>query len=143
MTLKEIREFMLSRLDPLDEFDGSEDGYCGQTLYGEIVSFWEDFNKDEDFYYLVFGTFENKLDLHGGRSYLLPEEELAPMCFEYLVSKGFTAERFSKLIYNSNELNELIEELFDSKSHIRDIKIKEVLKEETPINIWSSYNFEF
>ena len=69
MTLKEIREFMLSRLGPLDEFDGSDyyddDGHCGDTLYSEIVSFWEDFNKDEDFYYLVFGTFENELDLHG------------------------------------------------------------------------------
>lgn len=133
MTLKEIREFMLSRLGPLDEFDGSDyyddDGHCGDTLYSEIVSFWEDFNKDEDFYYLVFGTFENELDLHGGRSYLLPVEELAPMCFEYLVSKGFTAERFSKLVFNSNELNELIEELFESKSYIRDIKIKEILKE--------------
>lgn len=53
------------------------------------------------------------LDLHGGRSYLLPEEELAPMCFEYLIGKGFTAERFSKLIYNTNELNELIEDLFE------------------------------
>jgi hypothetical protein len=146
MTLKEIREFMLSRLGPPVN-DGSdyydEDGHCGDKLYDEIVSFWEDFNKDEDFYYLVFGTFENELDLHGGRSYLLPEEELAPMCFEYLVSKGFTAERFSKLVFNSNELNELIEELFESKSYIRDIKINEVLKEETtPINIWSSYNFE-
>ena len=133
MTLKEIREFMISRLDPPDKFYGSayydEDGHCGQTLYNEIVSFWKDFNKDEDFYYLVFGTFESELDLNGGRSYLLPEEELAPMCFEYLVSKGFTAERFSKLIYNSNELNELIEELFESKSYIRDIKIKEILKE--------------
>lgn len=27
------------------------------------------------------------------------------------------------------ELNELIEELFESKSYIRDIKIKEILKE--------------
>jgi len=145
MTLKEIREFMLSRLGPPVN-DGStyydEDGYCGQTLYDEIVSFWNDFNKDEDFYYLVFGTFEGELDLHGGRSYLLAVEDLAPMCFEYLVSKGFTADRFSKLIYNSNELNELIEELFESKSYIRDIKIKEVLKEETTINIWSSFNFE-
>lgn len=145
MTLKEIREFMLSRLVP-PVYDGSDyyddDGHCGDTLYDEIVQFWKDFNKDEDFYYLVFGTFVNDLDLNGGRSYLLPEEELAPMCFEYLVNKGFTAERFSKLIYNSTELNELIEDLFESKSHIRDIKIKEVLKETTPINIWESYNFE-
>ena len=132
MTLKEIRDFMLSRLGP-PVYDGSDyyddDGHCGDTLYDEIVQFWKDFNKDEDFYYLVFGTFVNDLDLHGGRSYLLPEEELAPMCFEYLISKGFTAERFSKLIFNSNELNELIEELFESKSYIRDIKIKEILKE--------------
>ena len=44
------------------------------------------------------------------------------------------------MVRDSNELNELIEELFESKSYIRDIKIKEVLKEET--NIWSSFNFE-
>jgi hypothetical protein len=132
MTLKEIKDFMLSRLGPLDcaECDYyDEDGYCGSKLYDEIVSFWEDFNKDEDFYYLVFGTFESEIDLDGGRYYLLPVEELAPMCFEYLISKGFTGERFSKLIFNSNELNELIEELFESKSYIRDIKIKEILKE--------------
>jgi hypothetical protein len=45
MTLKEIREFMISRLDPPVN-DGSayydEDGHCGETLYSEIVSFWED-----------------------------------------------------------------------------------------------------
>lgn len=144
MTLKEIRDFMLSRLGPYNGQDNGyyDDGHCADGLYNEIVQFWKDFNKDEDFYYLVFGTFENELDLHGGRSYLLPEEELAPMCFEYLISKGFTAERFSKLIFNSNELNELIEELFESKSYIREVRINEVLKETTPINIWESYNFE-
>ena len=138
MTLKEIRDFMLSRLGT-PVYDGSDyyddDGHCGDTLYDEIVEFWKDFNKDEDFYYLVFGTFENELDLHGGRSYLLPEEELAPPNVWVIpshidISKGFTAERFSKLIFNSNELNELIEELFESKSYIRDIKIKEILKED-------------
>jgi len=133
MTLKEIREFMLSRLGPL-VYDGSDYyddyGHCGDTLSDEIVLFWKDFNKDDDFYYLLFLTFVNDLDLHGGRSYLLPEEELAPMCFEYLVNKGFTAERFSKLIYNSTELNERIEELFESKSYIRDVKINEILKED-------------
>lgn len=64
MILKEIRDFMLSRLGP-PEYDGSDycddDGHCGDTLYDEIVEFWKDFNKDEDFYYLVFGTFEFRL----------------------------------------------------------------------------------
>ena len=42
-----------------------------------------------------------------------------------------------------NELNELIEDLFESKSYIRDLKINEVLKiDDATYNIWENYNFE-
>ena len=138
MTLKEIRDFMLTRLPKsrskdFGYYDGNhydDDGHCSNTGYLKIIDFWENFDNDRSFLYLVSGEFITDLDLGGGRSYLLPEEELAPMCFEYLISKGFTAERFSKLIFNSNELNELIEELFESKSYIREVKINEILKED-------------
>lgn len=152
MTLKEIKDFMLNRLPKsrskdFGYYNGNhydDDGHCSSTAYLKIINFWENFDNDRSFLYLVSGEFVTDLDLSGGRSYLLPEEELAPMCVKYLVNNlGYTYEEFDKIIYNSTELNELIDDLFQDKSYIRDIKIKEVLKEETtPINIWQSYNFE-
>ena len=137
MTLKEIKDFMLSRL-PMSRtkdfgyYDGNhydDDGHCSSTAYLKIINFWENFDNDRSFLYLVSGEFITDLDLGGGRSYLLPEEELAPMCFEYLVNNlGYTYEKFDKSICNSTEINEYIDELYQDKSYIRDIKIKEIIQ---------------
>ena len=77
MTLKEIKDFMLSRL-PMSRtkdfgyYDGNhydDDGHCSNTGYLKIIDFWENFDNDRSFLYLVSGEFISDLDLSGGRSY--------------------------------------------------------------------------
>jgi len=155
MTLKEIREFMLTQLPKSNikefaEMDNDShydyDGHCSRNAYLKIINFWENFDNDKDFLYLITGECEYNLDLSGGRSYLLPEEELAPMCLEYLVNNlGWTYEKFDESICNSTELNEYIDRLYHDKSYIRDIKLKNFATEPAVkpiINIWSGYDFE-
>lgn len=87
-TLADIRNFMLNQIDSItienDEYY-DDDGHCGDALYVEIRSFWENFQTNEDFEYLVSARWtSDELDLSGGRSYLLSYEELVHMVFDYM-----------------------------------------------------------
>lgn len=132
-TLTDIRNFMLSKLTNDSEGDGyyDDDGYCGDRLYEEIKSFWTNFSSDKDFEYLVSAEWAsnrsihryagktlqqcNKLDLSGGRSYLLSFEELIDMCFDYMYNTlKWSSSDYESKIWNSCDFADEILERYDN-----------------------------
>ena len=115
-TLADIRNLMLSNLDLVkpvkiheDEYYYDEDGHCGYGLYQEIKSFWERFESNKDFEYLVSGKwYSDDLDLSGRRSNLL-SGKLVDLCFDYMVN----VLEWSEMYYEGK--------IFDSSSFTDDI----------------------
>lgn len=122
-TLSDIRNFMLNQIDPItienDEYY-DEDGHCGDTLYAEIRAFWERFETDKDFEYLVSARWaSDELDLSGGRSYLLSYEKLVDMVFDYM----YNTLKWTKSDYKSKIWNTLdfTDEICDRYIKISDV----------------------
>lgn len=119
LALENIKEYVLENI--LKDFEVEEgfeyeyydeDGYCGGTLFAEILNFWENFNTDEKFKYLVSGEFmSDDIDLDGGRSYFLSDGELLNKLFTYMTENlKCTKEDYEKVIYNSLDI---VDEMYD------------------------------
>jgi NTP pyrophosphatase (non-canonical NTP hydrolase) len=146
-TLEDIRNHMLEYMSQDFEDDGEiydEDGHCGNGMWNEIKSFWRNFKTDKDFIYVVTGQWaSDDIDLNGGRSYILSHSEVTPLLFDYLYNTlNWSLEKYQNEIWNSLDLTDDIEELYDSVPVKRDLKIDSII-EEKPVDIWSSYNFKY
>jgi len=134
--LKDIRDYMMNSMSHYNpNNDGEyydEDGHCGDGLWLEIQEFWSNFNTDADFKYLVSCEWNSdELDLEGGRSYLL-DDKLADMCFDYMCNTlGWSLSDYQKIIHNTLDFSEEIEERYDNISTKRDEKICTETKTET------------
>ncbi len=97
----------------IDE-DDKQDGYCNKHLFNEIIDFWESFDSDTKFIYLVSGGYEQEFDLNGHRSYFMTsDEEFLEMLFDYLTNTlGWTQSEYIDNIYNTNELTDELDDLF-------------------------------
>ena len=118
---------------PIDD-DGEyydDDGYAGGELYNEIVDFWENFNSEKDLLFVVSGKYgSDGPDLNGGRDYLLSRSNVIPMLFEYLYNNmGFTKDKYKDIIYNSLDITDEINGMFDDISVIRETKINNIINE--------------
>lgn len=123
--LKDIKEYMINSLDyepiNLDEYPYDIDGHCGDGLYEEIKEFWRKFRTRSDFEFVVTGRFmSDDIDLSGGRSYLLSDDKLIDMLFDYMINTlNWSKEDYQEKIHNSLEITEEIEdryELFHNKT---------------------------
>lgn len=133
-TLQDIKNLMINHLSKY-EFDKEttvestyglydEDGYCGPILWEQIKEFWNNFNSNKDFIYLVSGEWFGEEDLDGGRSYLLGAKGLSKMLFDYLYSTmKYSKDMFESICYNSTELGDEISDIYDDIPTIRNIKI--------------------
>lgn len=110
-TLLDIRNFMLNKIQPIDVNNDEyydEDGHCGGRLYAEIRNFWENFETDKDFEYLVSGRWvSDGLDLSGRRSGLLRYGELIDMIFDYMYNTLKWGESYYEtIIWNTIEFTD-------------------------------------
>lgn len=131
-TLKDIREHMLNYMSADIEDNGEiydEDGHCGDGMWCSIKEFWRNFKTDKDLLFVVSGEYmSDDIDLDGGRSYILTHSKVIPLLFDYLYSTmGYSLEQYQDIIYNSLDITDEIEELYDSPDVIRDAKIGKVL----------------
>jgi hypothetical protein len=137
-TLADMRNFMLSQIDRItiknDEYY-DEDGHCGDTLYAEIRAFWERFETDKDFEYLVSGRWaSDELDLSGGRSYLLSYEKLVDMVFDYMSNTlKWSESDYDDRIWNTIDFTEKILDKYNNMSATAERSIEEPteIKEDT------------
>jgi hypothetical protein len=137
-TLADIRNFMLNKIDSItienDEYY-DDDGHCGNTLYAEIRSFWEKFQTNEDFEYLVSARWaSDELDLSGGRSYLLSYEELVHMVFDYMSNTlKWSESDYDAKIWNTIDLTDEILDKYNNISVATDVCVEEPIeiKEDT------------
>ena len=161
-TLKDIREYMIEHLSDYDiPYDGEyydEDGHCGGSLFADIKEFWEDFKTDDDFKYLVSGEwFGDELDLSGGRTYLLSDDKLIDMIFDYMYKTlNWSENNYQDVVWNSCGLTDELYDRYDSISVKRDEKINSIIEGEvqkspktklnwnksTKKNVWDSIDFE-
>jgi hypothetical protein len=129
VTLDDIARFALSRIKPAHSIDDDDDddddddvcaydsaGYASQTLLEEIKAFWREFDNDA-FMGLVSGSITKKLDLDGGRLYLLTG--ISEYAFNYLYyTLNKSHEEFNGIIHNSNTVNEDIEFLYPPELYL-------------------------
>lgn len=155
ITLKDIKDYQLKSMAHYTPTDFSndhpydEDGHCSDSGWMEILNFWQEFDTDKDFKYLVSGKwFSDDIDLGGGRSYLLGDDKLIDMLFDYMYNTlKWSREDFDKIIYNSTELSDELYDRYDDPSVIRDIRLDGVLNE-TPKeehktkNLWDGFDFD-
>lgn len=134
-TLKDIRDYMVNYLSNYNlANDGSEyyddDGYCGDELLSMIKGFWNGFKTEEDFIYVVSGRWmSDDLDLSGGRTYLMSNEKMKTLLFDYMYNRlGWTKEKYEDCIHNSLDITDELGDMFDDLSVIRDLKIENVLE---------------
>jgi len=149
ITLEDIRKHMLEYMSADFEDNGEiydDDGHCGDGLWNEIKSFWINFKTDKDFVYVVTGEWASDLDLNGGRSYILSHSGVTPLLFDYLYNTlNWSLEKYQDKIFNTIDLTEEIEELYDSVPVKRDLKIDKILdnsEKSKTVNIWESFNFD-
>lgn len=151
MTLEDIRKHMLdymsvySPTNPDNKYY-DEDGYCGDSLWNDIKEFWNDFRTNEngtnDFKYVVSCEWVSDLDLDGGRSYILNRSGVKPLLFDYMYNTlGWKKGHYEQIIFNSTDLSEDLEDMFDDVSVLRDSKIEKILKKEVE-NVDLCYEFE-
>lgn len=133
-TLNDIKTHMLRymsvKITPSDDSYYDEDGHCGDGLWNDIYTFWENFKSDKDFLYLVSCEWaSDDLDLEGGRSYILTHSNIITLVFDYLYNTlGYTKENYNKIIWNSTEFSDTIGDMYDSVPVIRDMKINTILE---------------
>ena len=149
ITLEDIRKHMLEYMSEDFEDNGEiydEDGHCGDGMWNEIKSFWTNFKTDEDLIYVVTGRWaSDEIDLNGGRSYILTHSKVIPLLFDYLYNTlNWSLEKYQDQIFNSLDLTDEIQDLYESVPVKRDSKINTILDEpkKEPVNIWSSFNFD-
>ncbi len=143
-TLKEIRKHMLDYMSyvPTDDEIYDEDGHCGGELWNNVKGFWEYFNTDDDFRFVVSCQWVSDLDLDGGRDYILSSSKVTPLLFDYMYNTlGWRSKDYEKVIFNSTNLTEELEDMFDNIPVIRDTKIEEILKKEVD-NVESCFENE-
>ena len=143
-TLKDIKQHMLNYLSDFKiNEDGyyDEDGHCGDGLCNEILDYWQNFETDNDFQYLVSGEWDGDLDLEGGRDYILSHSNVMPLLFDYMTNTlGWNKEKFESILWNTTTFNEELEDMYDGyvKENIdlvnwnesdNHIKYKELLNE--------------
>ena len=136
MRIEDIRKYMLSRIPPqveplsFPEEYYDEDGYCGDRLLNKIRMFWEQFDSDDKFIYLISADWlENELDLDGGRSYLLNNDVLLDMIFDYLYNNlGYNKSKYKSLIYNGTTFTDNILDRYDDVSVVREENIKKIIE---------------
>jgi hypothetical protein len=151
--LKDIRDYMMNSMSHYNPRNNGEyydeDGHCSDGLWLQIQEFWNNFNTDADFKYLVSCEWaSDELDLEGGRSYLL-DDKLVDMCFDYMYNTlGWSLSDYQKMIHNTLDFSEEIEEKYDNISTKRDEKLTSIISEtSSPVtkmnkNIWDSISFE-
>jgi len=108
-TLEDIKNYMINSLsyEPKEaesdyEHPYDKDRHCSDSLYEEIKGFWYNFNTNQNFEYVVSGRFlSDGFDLNGGRSYLLNDDKLIDMFFDYMHN---TLDLTDDLEYRYNEL---------------------------------------
>jgi hypothetical protein len=134
ITLKEISEYALNSMSHytptnLNEYPYDMDGHCGDGLWKEIQEFWEDFNTNDDFKFVVSGEFmSDELDLGGGRSYLLSDDKLLDMLFDYMYNTlGWSLSDYQDKMHNSLDITDELEDRYNNISVVRDTKISSVL----------------
>jgi hypothetical protein len=120
MTLEEIKNHMLKYLSEHKADDNNEyydyTGHCGEILFKKIKNFWQDFNNDEKFKYVVSGEWASDLDLDGGRNYFFRDSEITPLLFDYLKNNlKYSLKQYQKELYNSTSLSEEIEDMYKNK----------------------------
>lgn len=125
-----ILRYMSAKITSNDDSYYDEDGHCGDGLWNDIYTFWENFNLDKDFLYLVSCKWAtDNLDLEGGRSYILTHSNIITLVFEYLYNTlGYTKEKYNKIIWNSTEFSDNIQDMYDNVPVIRDTKINTILE---------------
>ena len=126
MSIEEIKDHMISYIlanvkntksvptaRNRNEYD--EDGYCSNLLWNKILNFWKNF-EEKDFEYLVSGKWATDgLDLEGGRSYLLSNQTLRNMVFDYMFfTLNWDKNQYEKILYNSTDLSDFILDIYDS-----------------------------
>ncbi len=118
-TLNDIKSHMLrymsAKITPSDDSYYDENGHCGDGLWNDIYTFWENFKSDKDFLYLVSCEWaSDDLDLGGGRSYILTHSNIITLVFDYLYNTlGYTKENYNKIIWNSTEFSDNIQKVYD------------------------------
>ena len=129
-TLEDIRKHMLNYL--IYDTTNSDEvkygicyddyGHCSDSLYDSIRSFWENFDSDEKFKYVVSGEYDSDdLDLEGGRDYLLTHSNVMPLMFDYMANTlGWNKYKFDSVIYNTLTFNEELGDMFNSKEEIEE-----------------------
>lgn len=167
ITLKEISEYALKGMSQhipteLHEYPYDMDGHCGDGLWKEIQEFWEGFSTDDDVEFVVTGRFmSDEIDLGGGRSYLLSDDKLLDMLFDYMYNTlNWSLSDYQDKIHNSLDITDELEDRYDNISVKRDEKINSIIvdendedssfgsflndikkKKEKKKNIWDSINF--
>lgn len=134
MTLDNIRDHMLNYMSQDFPDDGEpydEDGHCGNGMWNEVKRFWKNFKTEEDLLWVVSGRYiSDDIDLDGGRSYILSSSGVIPLLFDYLYNNmGYTLNDYQEIIFNTLDITDEIEELYDSPDVIRDTKIDRVLEQ--------------
>ena len=132
ITLKEIADYSIKSMSHYTPTGGDwydDDGHCGDGLWGEIQEFWKGFDNDKDFKFVVTGEFmSDELDLGGGRSYLLSDDKLLDMLFDYMYNTlGWSLSDYQDKIYNSLDITDELEYRYENISVVRDTKIESVL----------------
>lgn len=121
-------KYMSVKVTPSDGSDYNEDGHCGDGLWNDIYDFWDNFKSDKDFFYLSSCRWATELDLEGGRSYILSHSNIVSLIFDYLYNTlGYNKESYDKIIWNTTELSDNIQDMYDSIPIVRDTKIDTIL----------------
>jgi hypothetical protein len=125
ITLEDIKKHMINYMsnyksDNADYYD--DDGHCGNKLWKLIMKFWENFNTDKDFKYLVSSEWESDdLDLNGGRNYFLISSNVLPLLFDYMTNiLKWNKNKFESNICNSSEFTNYLFDMYkDDKEVIK------------------------
>jgi len=133
-TLNDIKTHMLRYMSghifTNDDSYYDENGHCGDVLWNNIYDFWENFKSDKDFLYLVSCKWaSDDLDLEGGRSYILIYSNIITLVFDYLYNAlGYTKEKYNKILWNSTQFSDNIQDMYDRISVVRDEKINTIFE---------------